>query len=107
MASRFALLLFSYLPLAAHFLRDGNMLLALAIGLMPLLALPRKKTLIYLLQTGLIVGVLFVWLPTAVEIAQIRIAMEQPWMRMAVILYGVVGFSLLSAFMAGQIRPET
>lgn len=103
---RTILLFLAYIPLGAHFLRTGDTVPAIIIALMPLLALFRKKALIYLLQLGLVVGAAAVWLPTTIEIAQLRMATGEPWIRMAAILTGVILFSLLTAFLAKDIQPR-
>ncbi|WP_461534813.1 hypothetical protein [Spongorhabdus nitratireducens] len=107
MALRFILLIFSYLPLAAHFLRGGEYVMAVVTTSFPLLALFRTRTVTRILQTGLVAGVFVVWLPTLVNLVQMRMVTGQPWLRMALILGGVMCFSLLSAWLAkGIIRSE-
>ena len=101
---RFGLLLAAYLPLAAHFLRDGNWAVAAPIALLPLLALTRKTAIIRILQAGLVAGAFLVWLPTAYEIGQMRIATGQPWLRMALIMSAVMLFSLAAAWCAAGMR---
>ncbi|MRI33022.1 hypothetical protein EOPP23_08505 [Endozoicomonas sp. OPT23] len=101
---RFSLLLAAYLPLAAHFLRMGEWAAAVPLAILPLFALTLKTLVIRFLQVVLVCGVFLVWLPTAYEIGQMRIATGQPWLRMAAIMAGVMLFSLAASWCAGGIR---
>lgn len=75
----------SALLLAAHFLRGGQAaLVALALAL-PLLLAIRRPWAGWLLCSGLALGSLE-WLYTLLIIAQQRMAMGEPWLRMAAIL---------------------
>lgn len=104
---RFVLLVAAYLPLSAHFLRDGNWAAAVPLALLPLLSLTRTSIILGLLQAGLIAGAFLVWLPTAYEIGQMRMATGQPWLRMALILSGVMLLSLAAAWFAGGMKKST
>ncbi len=104
---RFMLLVAAYLPLSAHFLRDGNWAVAVLLALLPLLSLTRTSIVLKLLQAGLVSGALLVWFPTAYEIGQMRMATGQPWLRMALILSGVMLFSLAAAWFTGGMKKTT
>ncbi len=95
---RTGLLFLAYALLGAHFLRYEGVLLALLLALLPCLCFLRRKWAVILLQLGLVAGSALVWLPTIVNIAQMRMAMGAPWVRMAVILSAVIVFSLAVAF---------
>jgi len=82
--------------LAAHFLRYGALLLALAVLLLPLLLLERRPWVPRLMQVLLLVGAL-VWVRTGVALARERMARGEPWTRMAVILVAVALVTGLSA----------
>ena len=87
--------LLSYLLLAAHFYRAGELaLVGLSLGL-PLLLLIRHRWVPALLVFGLVLGAVE-WARTALAIAEVRIALGLPWQRMAVILGGVALFTMLS-----------
>ena len=85
----------SFLLLAAHFYRAG---LAIAAGLCVavLFLLTMRKTWVPILfQVLLILGALE-WLRTLYNFAAMRIAFEQPWTRLAIILGAVALFTALS-----------
>jgi hypothetical protein len=87
--------LFSFLLLAAHFYRAGIPFLSgLCVGILFLLFF-RKSWVPRLFQALLILGA-FEWLRTLYIFATMRIAWEQPWTRLAVILGAVALFTALS-----------
>lgn len=82
------------LLLAAHFLRDGHMVLVSACLLVNVpVWLPRRAARV-MVQVVLILAALE-WLRTLLGLAHARQAMGQPWTRMAVILGSVAAFNLL------------
>ena len=85
----------SGLVMAAHFLRSGNLILVLACLAFPWLVLIRKTWVPRLLQVALGLGAIS-WLWTLVEIAQTRMAVGAPWVRMALILGAVALVTALS-----------
>lgn len=84
------------LVLAAHFLREGNLLVVAALlALLPLLALRRAwvatvARLTLWLGTG-------VWLYTLLRLGAERSRLGEPWVRMALILGGVAAFTALAS----------
>jgi len=95
----------SFLLLAAHFLRDGNLLLVgLCLALSVLLAL-RKPWAARIAQGALVVGAM-VWLGTTVELVRLRMAHDMDWIRMAIILGTVTAVTGGSAllFQVGRLR---
>ncbi len=83
--------------LGAHFYRAGSWPLTVSCALlMALLAWPRAWV-PRLAQTSLVAGSV-VWLWTAYDLVAQRIALGQPWTRLAAILGGVGLFTLASAF---------
>ena len=104
---RFTLLILSYIPLAAHFMRYGENEIAIAIALFPLLALFRKKITNLLMQLGLLAGVALVWVPTTLEITQQRMALGEPWLKMVIIMGAVMIFSLICGWCAKGIPAKT
>lgn len=85
----------SCLLLAAHFLREGRIVTACVLLLLPLLLLLRKGWVPRVLQLTLLLGAVE-WLRTLFFIAQLRIEFGQPWTRMAIILGAVALFTALS-----------
>ena len=85
----------SFLLLAAHFYRAGSSLLTgLCVAGLALLFV-RKTWVPRLFQVLLVLGALE-WLRTLYFFAAVRIAYEQPWIRLALILGGVALFTSLS-----------
>ena len=94
-----ALLVFPALAaivLAAHFFRAGQVAAAaLSVGALLLLAVPRAWA-ARVLQLALLAGAVE-WLRTLALFASARIAMGQPYLRLALILVGVALFTAASA----------
>ncbi len=92
----FILIVLSLLVLGAHFFRDGNMPLVAAclilIGLLPV----RHVQVARLVQLALVLGTLE-WLWTLYRLVEVRVALEQPYLRMTIILAVVAAISLCSA----------
>lgn len=85
----------SFLLLAAHFYRAGHMVLtAVCVGLLLLLFL-RKPWIPRLFQALLVLGAIE-WLRALYNLAAMRIAWDQPWTRLAIILGAVALFTALS-----------
>jgi hypothetical protein len=102
---RFWLLLpaFALVLLAAHFLRAASWPgVAVCGALLALLAVPRAWA-ARVLQAALALGALE-WLHTLVVLAQMRLALGQPWLRLALILGLVAALTAASAFVF-QLRP--
>lgn len=91
----------SALALGAHLLRGGSLALALAAAALPLLLLLRSPAALRWLQGLLFLGALE-WLRTLAAILQVRRAVGEPWLRMAVILGAVAAVTLLAALAAGR-----
>ncbi len=88
----------SALLLAAHFLRGGHAaLVALSLAI-PLLLLVRRPWAGWTISLSLSLGSL-AWLFTLCQIAQQRLAMGEPWLRMALILGAVALFTGASALL--------
>ena len=85
----------SFLLLAAHFYRGGEMVLVVLSLLLPFLLLLRRHWVPWVIQVALFLGVLE-WLHTAWTIAQVRMQFGAPWTRMAVIIGAVALFTALS-----------
>ena len=91
-------LILASLLLAAHFLRDGNLVLTLLCGSFPLLLLIKKPW-------SWLAGQLFaysgavVWLYITVALVQQRIYWGMPWFRLVMILGGVAVFTSWAGYL--------
>ena len=87
----------SMLILSAHFLRYANMVEVAVCILLPFLLLIRKKFVVRILQFALVVAA-FVWVDTVMNLIAMREQIGYAWTRMAIILGGVILFTLTSGF---------
>ena len=85
----------SFLLLAAHFLRAGQTIVVVILLAMLFLLFLKKYWVPWVIQVVLLLGAVE-WLRTLMSVAQVRIGMDMPWMRMAVILGVVALFTVLS-----------
>ena len=85
----------SFLLLAAHFFRAGQVVIVFGLLLILLLLMFRKSWVPWLIQLTLLLGAVE-WLRTLIFVAQMRIEFGLPWVRMAIILGAVVLFTALS-----------
>ena len=91
------------LLLAAHFFRAGQMTLATACALLPvLLAVPRAWA-ARTMQVALLIGAVE-WLRALAEFAAVRVSMGQPHLRLTAILLGVALFTAASALVFRDAR---
>jgi hypothetical protein len=86
----------SFLLMAAHFLRAGQMVFAVVLLSLLLLLLLRKAWVPRVMTLVLILAAVE-WLYTIFNVAQMRISLGMPWMRMAIILGVVALFTALSS----------
>lgn len=90
--------------LAAHFYRAAQWPLASACVLLLVLMFAwRRPWVARLLQIGLLAGAAE-WLWTTLLLVQQRLALGQPWLRMAVILSVVMALTAASAAVFSQLR---
>ena len=88
----------SFVVLAAHFLRDGNIVaLVISLGLIGLL-LVRQVWSARVIQGALIIGA-YEWVLTLYDLAQIRAVTGESATRMLIILGSVVALTLGSALL--------
>jgi hypothetical protein len=106
-ALRLSPVIICFLLLAAHFYRAGQFLLTIACLALPLLLLVRRPWLPRLFQVLLLLGALE-WLRTLYVFAGTRIAFDQPWGRLAVILGAVAAVTALSGlvFQGARLRSR-
>jgi hypothetical protein len=86
----------SLLLLAAHFYRAGIVPLAGLCLVLPALLFVRQRWVPWVMQGALVLGSLE-WLLSLYRFASVRIALEQPWTRLAIILGAVALLTALSA----------
>jgi hypothetical protein len=90
--------IFSFIFLAAHFLRDANTIAVMICLAAPLFLLIRRPWSARLLQVFLSAGA-FVWVLTLVEIALNRVESGESWTRLVLILGSVALFTGFSAML--------
>lgn len=99
----FVAIVLSFAVLAAHFLRDGNMVLVALCLFMPVLLFFPKRAAARVLQAALVLGAIE-WVWTLVTIVQHRMAVGAPYTRTAIILGAVAAFTLASALVFRMAR---
>jgi hypothetical protein len=104
-ALRLLPVILSFLLLGAHFYRAGQLPFTGLCLALPLLLFVRKPWVPRLFQALLALGALE-WLRTLYAFASMRIAFEQPWTRLAIILGAVALLTALSGlvFRAAALR---
>ncbi|MGB5708165.1 MAG: hypothetical protein WBM41_15195 [Arenicellales bacterium] len=85
----------SFLLMAAHLVRAGQMVMAFVLLALLLLLLLKKNWVPWVIQFTLLLGAVE-WLRTLFSVAQMRIEFGMPWTRMAIILGAVALFTALS-----------
>lgn len=99
-------IILSHLVLAAHFLRDGNtFLFTLTLAVLPLLFI-KKRWIIQLFRIVLFLGAVE-WLRTIWILVNERMAFNQPYLRMSIILGVVCLFTFCSIFVFNSKRLKT
>ena len=93
MAIRVVCVILVFLLVAAHFFRAGNPLLAAAALLIPFLFLIRRPWAFVLLQV-LTWAASVLWILVAIQLVRLRIALDQPFRGVIVILGCVVLFTI-------------
>lgn len=101
----------SFLLLAAHFYRSGQLVFTALCLAMLLLLFLKKSWIPRLFQVVLLLGALE-WLRSLYFLAAMRIAWDQPWTRLAVILGAVAIFTAISGLvfqsraLTAMYRPD-
>ena len=88
----------SLVVLGAHFMRYDNWIAVYGVAMLLVLMFVRRPWVARLLQLVLVIGA-FEWLRTLYGLARFRIAQDQPFVRMAVILGVVAAVTLGSALL--------
>ncbi len=102
---RFVPAILSVIVLAAHFLRDGSMVVVALTLLSPLLMLIPTRLGVRLFQGVLLFG-FAEWVRTSWLLASMRDAAGMPWTRMAIILGSVALFTLISVILLEPIAQR-
>lgn len=84
--------------LGAHFLREGRVVVAVAVALAPLLLVSRSVWSVRVVQ-GLLAAGVVVWLHTLVVLSALRRAQGEASLRMELILLAVALVTALGAFL--------
>ncbi len=92
---RIGLFVVASLLLAAHFFRDGSGLLTALCLLVPLLFAWRRPWSLVVLQAAAYLGAA-IWIVTAVQLVQERLAVGAPWTKTAAILGAVAVLTAVS-----------
>jgi len=95
----------SLLALGAHFLRDGRLVLVVAVLVVLGLLFVRRRWAARVVQATLTLGTV-VWIHTLVTFAAMRLQAGEPVRRLVIILVSVAVVSLLSAWLmqVGRLR---
>jgi hypothetical protein len=88
----------SLLLLGAHFMRYGNTVIVIGVAAMLALLFLRQRWVARFIQFFLVLGALE-WLRTLVMLVQMRTAMGEPYLRMAIILGLVTALTVFAAFL--------
>ncbi len=90
--------IFSLLVLAAHFSRQNLTIVgAIALGFIPLLFV-KKRYVLWIVQIALVAGSAE-WVRSTLKYIEIRKHMEDDWTRLAIILFSVAAFTLISGLL--------
>ena len=92
---RIAPIVASFWLLAAHYLRFGEMLPCLLLLTYPLLLVIRHRWVPYIFSISLSM-VALKWLQVTYDMVNVRLMMGDDWLRMSMIMAGVVCFTLMS-----------
>ncbi len=88
--------IFSTLLIAAHFSRAGMNALAIVLLFLPFTFFIKKPYVLRVWQFFLTVAGL-IWIKVGVEMLQLRIATEQPWLRLVIIIGTIAAFNGFAA----------
>ena len=101
---RILIIFLAFALLGAHFLRFGQTVISAVFIAAPLLLVIRHAFITRSLQLILIASSIFVWGLTGLDYVQMRISMNAPWLRLAIIMSTVTLFTLLASFCCQGIQ---
>jgi len=106
-AARLIPVVISFLLLAAHFLRQDNLVVVGVCLALPAFIFVRRPWVTYLLSLALLLGGIE-WLRTLLAIASRRQMIGDPWVRMAAILGVIAALTLFSilVFLNKRVREH-
>ncbi len=90
-------IVFAFLLLGAHFSRNENDIIAVMTVLLPLLLLVKQAWVIHLLQIIAYLGGV-IWIETTYSLVVGRLAEDQPWTRLVIILAVVSIFTFWAGY---------
>jgi uncharacterized membrane protein len=103
---RITIISLAYLLLGAHFLRFDQHILAIIAISMPLLMFIRHSFVPTLLKIGLLISVVFVWAVSTFNFIDMRLTLDQPWLRLAIIMVSVIIFTVFAAFSTNGLNQK-
>ncbi len=95
---RVIIITLAFLLLGAHFVRFSQTEWAIIACFMPLLMFIRHNIINQLLKFTLLLSVIFIWAVTTFNFIDMRMTLSEPWLRLAMIMGGVMIFTLFAAF---------
>lgn len=95
--------IFSFLLLAAHFLRSANYVMVVLTLTLPMLLMVRKWWVVRVIQVMLLLAAVE-WLFTTLNIVEQRQADGRPWLRAGIIVGTVVVWTLASGLVFAHPR---
>lgn len=90
-------LILSALLVAAHIMRFYGLLAAILVLLLLGTLFFRTKWILRCWQ-GVLVAATFMWINTTYDIIQVRLALNQPWLRLIVIMCTIIVLTIFSIF---------
>ena len=105
---RVFIIFLAFALIGAHFLRYGQTIWSLLFIAAPLLLFIRHRYSARILQMSLIFCAFGIWGISGYDAVQMRISMDAPWLRLALIMSAVTLFTLAAAFCCqGIIKRRT
>ncbi len=95
---RVIIITLAFLLLGAHFVSFSQTEWAIIACVMPLLMFIRHNIINQLLKFTLLLSVIFIWAVTTFNFIDMRMTLSEPWLRLAMIMGGVMIFTLFAAF---------
>lgn len=94
----------SFLILAAHFSRNDQTLLMIVSALLPIMLIIKTLWARLVLQVALVLGALE-WVWSTLDLIEIRKGIGEDWQRLAIILFSVAAFTLVSGLLLYLVKP--
>jgi len=94
----------SFLIMAAHFSRNDQTLLMIVSALLPIMLIIKTLWARLVLQVALVLGALE-WVWSTLDLIEIRKDIGEDWQRLAIILFSVAAFTLVSGLLLYLVKP--